>query len=29
LKKVSFGIYNGVQAFVTHFERSRGFTENE
>lgn len=29
LHKVSFGIYNGIQAFVTHFERSRGFTENE
>ncbi len=27
LKKLSFGIYNGLQAFVTHFERSRGFTE--
>ena len=26
LKKMSFGIYNGLQAFVTHFERSRGFT---
>ncbi len=29
LKKMSLGIYNGVQAFVKHFERSRGFTENE
>ncbi|MCQ2241838.1 N-acetylmuramoyl-L-alanine amidase [Treponema sp.] len=26
LQKLSFGIYNGLQAFVTHFERSRGFT---
>ncbi|MBQ1714293.1 MAG: N-acetylmuramoyl-L-alanine amidase, partial [Treponema sp.] len=26
LQKVAFGIYNGLQAFVTHFERSRGFT---
>ncbi len=26
LQKISFGIYNGLQAFVTHFERSRGFT---
>ncbi|MCR5606908.1 MAG: N-acetylmuramoyl-L-alanine amidase [Treponema sp.] len=26
LKKVSDGIYNGLAAFVTHFERSRGFT---
>jgi len=26
LKKVSLGIYNGLSAFVTHFERSRGFT---
>jgi len=26
LQKVTFGIYNGLQAFVTHFERSRGFT---
>lgn len=29
LQKVSFGIYNGLQAFVTHFERSRGFTGND
>ena len=30
LQKLSFGIYNGLQAFVTHFERSRGFTgQNE
>ena len=28
LQKLSFGIYNGLQAFVTHFERSRGFTGN-
>lgn len=26
LKKLSFGIYNGLQAFITHFERTRGFT---
>lgn len=26
LKKVALGIYNGLQAFVSHFERSRGFT---
>lgn len=25
LQKVSLGIYNGISAFVTHFERSRGF----
>ncbi len=29
LQKLSFGIYNGLQAFVTHFERSRGFTGNK
>ena len=29
LQKLSFGIYNGLQAFVTHFERSRGFTESK
>lgn len=28
LKKISLGIYNGIQAFVTHFERSRGFTSS-
>ncbi len=27
LQKLSLGIYNGLAAFVTHFERSRGFTE--
>jgi len=27
LKKLSLGIYNGISAFVTHFEHSRGFTE--
>ena len=27
LKKLSLGIYNGLSAFVTHFERSHGFTE--
>ncbi len=26
LKKISLGIYNGLKAFVIHFERSRGFT---
>ncbi len=26
LKKLSFGIYNGLNSFVTHFEKSRGFT---
>lgn len=26
LQKISFGIYNGLEAFITHFERSRGFT---
>ena len=26
LKKASLGIYNGISAFVTHFERSKGFT---
>lgn len=26
LRKIALGIYNGVVAFVTHFERSRGFT---
>lgn len=26
LQKTAFGIYNGLAAFVTHFERSRGFT---
>lgn len=29
LKKTSLGIYNGIQAFVTHFERSRGFTQTK
>ncbi len=29
LKKSSTGIYNGIQAFVTHFERSRGFTSTK
>ena len=27
LQKTALGIYNGIQAFVTHFERSRGFTQ--
>ncbi len=26
LKKISLGLYNGISAFVEHFERSRGFT---
>ncbi|MBQ2552919.1 MAG: N-acetylmuramoyl-L-alanine amidase, partial [Treponema sp.] len=26
LKKVALGVYNGLQAFVSHFERSSGFT---
>jgi N-acetylmuramoyl-L-alanine amidase len=26
LQKLSLGIYNGLAAFITHFERSRGFT---
>ncbi len=26
LQKTAFGIYNGIAAFVAHFERSRGFT---
>ncbi len=26
LQKLAFGIYNGISAFVTYFERSRGFT---
>lgn len=29
LKKTSLGIYNGIQAFVTHFEHSRGFTSSK
>ena len=29
LQKVSLGIYNGIAAFVTHFERSRGFMGGE
>ncbi len=28
LQKVARGIYNGLSAFVVHFERSRGFTGN-
>ena len=27
LQKAALGIYNGISAFVTHFELSRGFTE--
>lgn len=26
LKKATLGIYNGIAAFISHFERSRGFT---
>ena len=26
LKKATLGIYNGIAAFITHFERSQGFT---
>ncbi|MCQ2591994.1 MAG: N-acetylmuramoyl-L-alanine amidase [Treponema sp.] len=26
LKKATLGIYNGIGAFITHFERSKGFT---
>lgn len=26
LKKATLGIYNGITAFITHFERSKGFT---
>lgn len=29
LQKLSLGIYNGLAAFVTHFERSRGFTDTK
>lgn len=29
LQKISEGIYNGIRAFVTHFERSRGFTSTK
>lgn len=29
LKKLSFGIYNGIDAFVTQFERTKGFTVME
>lgn len=29
LRKISQGIYNGLSAFITHFERSRGFTGTE
>lgn len=27
LQRIALGIYNGIQAFVTHFERSRGFIQ--
>jgi N-acetylmuramoyl-L-alanine amidase len=26
LQKASLGIYNGISDFISHFERSRGFT---
>ena len=26
LRKTALGIYNGLGAFITHFEQSRGFT---
>ncbi len=26
LRKITTGIYNGLAAFIVHFERSRGFT---
>lgn len=29
LQKLSLGIFNGLTAFVTHFERSRGFTDSK
>lgn len=29
LQKTAVGIYNGITAFVTHFERSRGFTSSK
>ncbi|MGP1458505.1 MAG: N-acetylmuramoyl-L-alanine amidase family protein [Treponema sp.] len=29
LQKAATGIYNGITAFVTHFERSRGFTSKK
>ena len=29
LRKLTQGIYNGLSAFITHFERSRGFTGTE
>ena len=29
LRKISQGIYNGLSSFITHFERSRGFTGTE
>lgn len=29
LQKTSLGIYNGISAFVTHFERSRGFIQTK
>ncbi|MCQ2575670.1 MAG: N-acetylmuramoyl-L-alanine amidase [Treponema sp.] len=28
LKKATLGIYNGIAAFITHFERSKGFTSS-
>ena len=29
LQKAAFGIYNGISDFITHFERSRGFTSSK
>ena len=29
LQKAALGIYNGVSDFITHFERSRGFTQSK
>lgn len=29
LKKATLGIYNGLSAFITHFERSQGFTSTK
>ena len=29
LQKASLGIYNGISDFITHFERSRGFTSSK
>ncbi|MDR2898419.1 MAG: N-acetylmuramoyl-L-alanine amidase [Spirochaetaceae bacterium] len=29
LRKITTGVYNGLVSFITHFERSRGFTNGE